>query len=246
MTKITLTRFNVGPRSYSKQDSYVACWKSNPDQNCPSIDGYLNGLIKQMQKFTDEPAAWSFSEWKGKGSNNTLDNWMAATAVVLEYRGKDLSQVAADLHTRANELGYAHIIMDSLSRKGEQTIAIIFPITESINKDQYARLASVLSEELGQYRAAEGNMAVSHLVHVDARCSVAAIDGAVIAPKAKIKETAKLYQSMDPRRFEASSAKAGAQIAEPVFTNDGLFEFPATPAESADALLRSIGVVLQS
>lgn len=242
MYDITLTRFNVNPRSYSKQDHYKACWKTCESDNCPTIGSHIKGLFKQLARFPDEPAAWSFSEWKGRGSNNTLDNWIAATAVVLEYRGSDLSQVAADLNTRAEKLGYAHLIMDSLTRKGDKSITIIFPLTDAVNKDQYARLAAVLSEELGQYSAVEGNMAASHLIHVDQHCAVAVIEGAVISPKAKIKETEKLYQQFDPRRFEAKSAKAGAQIAAPVVTHDGLFEWTSTPAEEADALLARLGV----
>ena len=248
MTPITLSRFNVNPRSYSLQDTYKACWKTEAEDNCPGIGTYLDGLLRQMSKFNDEPAAWSFSEWKGKGSNNTADNWLGSTAIVLEYRGKDLSQVAADLHTRARELGYAFLIMDSLSRKGEKTITIIFPLTERINKDQYARLASVLSEELGQYRAAEGNMACSHLIHVDKDCSLAAIEGAVIAPRQKIKETEKMWQSMDPRRFEAGGPAAAVHLSAPVVTHDGMFVWTDTPeekaAKTADELLRSIGVSL--
>ena len=239
MTPLTITRFNVGPRAYSKQDVYKACWKTEPEDNCHGIDGYLNGLLKQMAHFPDEPAAWSFSEWKGKGCNNHKENWLSASAVVLEYRGKDLAQVAADLNTRAKSIGYAHLLLDSLSRKGEKTITIIFPLTENVNKDQYARLAAVLSEELGQYRAAEGNMAVSHLIHMDKDCAIHLEEGAVIAPRQKIKETEKLYQSMDPRRFEAGGPSAGAQIAEPCVTHDGLFDW-GTPKD-ADELLRSLG-----
>jgi len=250
MTPITLTRFHTNPRSYGFADSYRACWQSTPEGSCHSIHGYMNGLMKQMTHFTSEPTAWSFSEWKPlKSANNSSEYWLSATAVVLEYRGKDLPQVAADLHTRASELGYAHILMDSRSRKGEATMTIVFPLTERVNKDQYARLAAVLSEELGQYRAAEGNMAATHLIHVDERCQQAVIEGAIIAPRAKIKETEKLYQSFDPRRFEAAGPVAGVQIGQPTFTShDGLFEWSTTDEEraamDADQLLRSIGADL--
>lgn len=240
---ITLTRFNVNPRSYSNEDTYKGVFMPDEENRHWDIEAHLLGLLKHMATFTDEPAAWSFSEWKGKGSNNTKDNWIAATAVVLEYRGKDLAQVASELHTRATELGYAHLLMDSLSRKGEKTITIIFPLTESINKDQYARLASVLSEELGQYRAAEGNMAATHLVHVDKDCSVAALAGAIISPRHKIKETEKLYQSMDPRRFEAGGPAAAVQIVAPVVTHDGLFDWGTQP-ETAGEVMERLGATL--
>lgn len=249
MTPITLTRFDMNPRSYSFFDAYRACWKSSDTDSCHSVAKYMTGLIQQMKRYTTEPAAWSFSEWRNtKATNNTLEYWQSATAIVLEYRGKDHSQVATDLYEKAQSLGYAFILMDSLSRKGEQTVTIIFPLSEAVNKEQYARLASVLSEELGQYRAAEGNMAATHLIHVDERCSLHMEDGAILAPRQKIKETEKLYQTMDPKRFEAAGPFAGVQIAEPVITHGGLFEWAETAQDkaqrTADELLASIGVKL--
>lgn len=251
MTPITLTRFNVKPRSYGFQDTYRACLKSTPQASCHGIQSYMDGLMTQMNTYVDEPTAWSFSEWRpAKSTNNTLEYWQAGTAIVLEYRGTDQpATVAAELHAKANALGYAHILMDSLSRKGATTITIVFPLTESVSKEQYARLASVLMEELGQYRAAAGNMACTHLIHVDRTCGQVICDGAVIAPRAKIKETEKAYQNMDCKRFEAAGAYASAQLAAPTMTShDGLFEWKPSPAEAAqlnaDALLASIGVQL--
>jgi len=247
MTPITLTRFNVNPRSYTKQDSYQACWHTDDDDNCPGIGAYLSGLITQMSKFHDEPAAWSFSSWKNlKNTNNTLDNWISASAIVLEYRAKDPAKVAANLYTKAVQYGYAHILMESMNRKGETTVSIIFPLAENVNKDQYARLAAVLSEELGQYRAAEGNMAVSHLIHVDKNCAAFCIEGAVIAPRQKIKETEKLYQNMDPHRFTASGPQDAVHVGAPIVTHDGLFEWAETEQEKAQRrtaeLMSSMGL----
>ena len=243
MYNITLTRFNVNPFSYSYADQYRGCWKST-NGDCHGIDGYMDGLIKQMARHTDEPAAWSFSEWKPrKATNNKAENWLRATAVILEYNTKnDAAEVAVALHDKATSLGYAHILMYSKSRNGDATTTIIFPLAEAIDDKQYARLASVLMEELGQYRAASGNMAMTHLIHVDETCSFVAADGAVIAPAPKIKDTFKLYQSMDCKRFEASSAKAGVQLVAPMVTSsDGLFEFPETAAER---ILRQAGLPL--
>lgn len=250
MIPITLTRFYTNPRSYGFADIYRACWKSTDDEACHTIEGYMTGLMKHMGQFTDSPTAWSFSEWRTlKSANNSMEFWLSATAIVLEYRGKDTGQVALDLYNRASDLGYAHILLDSLSRTGEKTVTIVFPLTECVNKDQYARLAAVLSEELGQYRAAKGNMAPTHLIHVDAKCRQAVVDGVVIAPKAKIKQTEKLYQNMDPKRFEAGGPAAGAQVAAPTVTShEGLFEWTPSDAEqasiNAEQLLRSIGADL--
>jgi len=249
MTAITLTRFIVNPRSYAYSDSYKACLDSTAGDNCHSIQLYMDGLMHQMQMHHDEPTAWSFSEWRR--GNNTSEYWLRATAVVLEYRGKDLAQVTTELNAKATNLGYAHILMDSLTRNGEQTISIVFPLTEAIDKKQYARLASVLMEELGQYRAADGNMACTHLIHIDARCEQAFIPGAVIAPRAKIKETEAAYQNMDPKRFEAGGSAAGVHLVAPITTShDGMFEWTPNAAEKAqidaNALLASIGVDLTS
>ncbi|QSR15762.1 hypothetical protein [Novosphingobium sp. KA1] len=235
MISITLTRFYANPRSYSYADTYKACLDPNAGYNCAGIQSYMTGLIRQMANHAGEPVAWSFSEWRGtKATNNTKEYWQTATAIVLEYRTKDNgAEIALALHTKATDLGYAHIIMDSLSRKGEPSITVVFPLTESVNAEQYARLAAVLSEELGVYNAAEGNMAPTHLIHVDGRCSQYVADGAVIAPRGKIKETQHLYQSMDPRRFEARSAPAALHLEKPVVTSeDGLFEWPETDAEA--------------
>ncbi|WP_168708727.1 hypothetical protein [Sphingobium sp. PAMC28499] len=250
MTKITLTRFNVSPRSYSYQDCYRACFDPNAGENCPGILGYMDGLIQLMGKFTAEPAAWSFGEWKGsKAANNHAEFWLSASAIGLEYRGKDLSAKAAALHEKAEALGYAHIIFDSMTRKGEDTVTIVFPLTEAINEGQYARLAKVLMSELDEYLAADGNCAMTHLFHVHERTAVQRFDGAVIAPKAKIKETAKLYQSMDPNQYCAGGKRAVPHLVEPTYTShDGLFEWAPSEAEkaqrTADELLASIGVKL--
>ena len=248
MTSITLTRFNVNPRSYSYQDSYRACLDATAGANCHSIQSYMNGLMSQMQNHPGEPAAWSFSEWTR--GNNTAEYWQAATAIVLEYRIKgDAAEIGLALHDRAVALGYAHIIMDSLSRQGDRTATIVFPLTERVTKEQYARLASILMEELGQYRAASGNMAFTHLIHVDHLCDQLFVSGAVIAPKAKIKETEKAYQNMDPRRFEAGGPAAAAHLVAPILTShDGMFEWAPNAADKAqmdaNTLLASIGVDL--
>ncbi|BBF70107.1 hypothetical protein [Sphingomonas bisphenolicum] len=206
--------------------------------------------MKQMANFTNEPAAWSFSEWKNlKATNNTSEYWLAATAIVLEYRSKDLAQIGETLHEKASALGYAHILMDSLSRKGERTATIVFPLTERVNKEQYARLAKVLMSELNVFHAADGNCAMTHLIHVDETCQQAVVDGAVIVPRAKIKETERLYQNMDPNYFCAGGPAAAVHIAPPVVTShDGMFEWAPSGVEkaqmTADAVLASIGVSL--
>ncbi|MGA1849496.1 hypothetical protein VH570_01495 [Sphingobium sp. HT1-2] len=251
MTRIDLTRFHVGPRSYSRADAYIACWKADTD-NCHDLASYMEGLIKQMAKFTDQPQAWSFSKWKtNKGANNHAEYWISAGAIALEYRGKDLAKKAVALHEAADNLGYAHIVMDSMSRKGEATVTIIFPLTEHVNEGQYARLAKVLMSELDVYQAADGNCAMTHLIHVHKDCAIIRYDGAVLAPGAKIKETAKLYQSMDANQFCGAGKRAIPHIVEPTFTShDGLFEWSNTDEEkaqkTADELLATIGVKLNS
>lgn len=252
MIAIELTRFFCGPRSYTRADSYIGCWKTEPDDNCHPIVGYMSGAIDQMKHFDDQPEAWSFGKWKPvKSANNHAKYWLSASAIGLEYRGSDLIAKATALHEKAEQLGYAHCLFTSKTRSGEATVTIMFPLTESINEGQYARLAKVLMSELDEYKAADGNCAMTHLFHVDRNSEVMAFEGAVIAPKTKIKETAKLYQSMDPNTFCSGGKRAAPHLNEPTFTShDGLFEWSPTPSEkaqaTADELLASVGVRLDS
>ncbi|MEG8219250.1 hypothetical protein OSJ57_01285 [Sphingomonas sp. HH69] len=92
-------------------------------------------------------------------------------------------------------------------------------------------------------------MAFTHLIHVDHLCDQLLVPGAVIAPKAKIKETEKAYQNMDPRRFEAGGPAAAVHLVAPILTShDGMFEWTPNASEKAqmdaNALLASICVDL--
>lgn len=229
MTSITLSRFYVNPLSYRYVDGYVACLDPNAGTNCPGIDGYMAGLAAQMSRYTDEPRAWSFGQWTR--GNNEAKNWICGTAIALEYRivGGNLD-IVDRLHDRAEALGYAHLLLDSLTRAGKPTITIVFPLTDTVNEKQYARLAAVLMEELSVYGSASGNMAATHLIHRDAASGHLIFDGAVIAPAAKIKETEKLYQNMDCRRFEGGGPAAGVHLIEPIRTHEDLFEWSAADA----------------
>jgi hypothetical protein len=251
MIQITLTRFQVTQRGYSRYDVYKACWKTLPDDNCHPITGYMAGAAKLMKTQKNQPQAWSFGNWKStKNVSNHKDNWNSATAIGLEYRGKDLAAKAQALHDAADELGYAHAIFNTMTRKGEATISIMFPLTETINEGQYARLAKVLMCELGVYLAADGNCAMTHLFHIHEDAQVIQYEGAVLAPKAKIKETRDLYQSKDPNEFCVGGKRAIPHLVDPIITShDGLFTWATTPAEKAqqleaDLLLKSIGVHL--
>lgn len=250
MTPIDLTRFNVGPRSYTRADAYIGCWKTDPSDNCHPITGYMVGAIDLMKRDSNQPEAWSFGKWKTvKAANNHAEYWLGANAIGLEYRGKDLAAKAATLHEKADALGYAHCLFDTMTRKGEATVTIMFPLTESINEGQYARLAKVLMSELDEFNAADGNCAMTHLFHVHSGSAVHAYEGAVISPKAKIKETAKMYQNLDPNYYCGAGKRAAPHICMPTFTShEGLFEWSPTSSEkaqaTADELLKSIGVNL--
>lgn len=251
MIQLTLTRFHVTQRGYSRCDAYKACWKTLPDDNCHPIAGYMAGAIELMKTQDDQPQAWSFGNWKStKNVNNHKDNWIEATAIGLEYHGKDLAAKAQALHDAAEALGYAHAIFDTMSRKGDASVTIMFPLSEAINEGQYARLAKVLMCEINEYRAADGNCAMTHLFHIHPETTIMAYEGAVLAPKAKIKETRDLYQSKDPNEFCVGGKRAIPHLVDPIITShDGLFSWATTPAEKAqqleaDLLLKSIGVHL--
>ncbi|WP_454884016.1 hypothetical protein [Sphingomonas oryzagri] len=228
MTDISLTQFDVTKKGYR----WAFAYKAMTSGFGHSIMDYMTGLVGIIRNYSDSPRAWSFCEWKR--GDNSMTNWLHATAIALEYKVKPgtYEDRLTDLNERVSALGYRYMILDSQTRAGKQTLSFVFPLTETINSDQYARLAAVLMEEIGAYGAAEGNMAATHLVHVHERCAQEMIEGAILHPRSKINETEKLYQVFDPCRFEAWSAAAGAQISMPTVTShDGLFEWSAADAD---------------
>ncbi|WP_223177755.1 hypothetical protein [Sphingobium sp. KCTC 72723] len=208
------------------------------------------GAIEHMKRFDDQPAAWSFGTWKNlKTANNHEEYWLSSTAIALEYHGKDLAAKGAALHAALDRLGYAHVIFDSMTRKGEATVSVMIPLTEAVNKGQYARLAKVLMSEINEYRAADGNCAMTHLCHVHSESEIVAHEGAILAPMAKIKETKDLYQGQDPNAFCGAGKRAIPHITPPTFTShDDLFVWTKTDVEiardDADAILAKIGLKL--
>ncbi|OAH42747.1 hypothetical protein AX777_05785 [Sphingobium yanoikuyae] len=252
-----LTRFNkLKDGDYARADSYVALWDharhvgGNLDEPSYHIASYMYGAIEQMKKFDKEPTAWGFGLYTtAQGTLNEADYWLETKTLLLPFHAKDRAKKRQELHEAAEKLGYAHVIFDTISSKGEPTVSIIVPLTEAINAKQYARLVTVLGFELGHWRAAKGYSAMTHLVHVDQNCVVESYDGAILAPKAKIKETAKMYQNIDKDYFCAAGPRAIPHLVEPTFTShDGLFEWTPTETEkaiqTADQLLATIGVKL--
>ncbi len=95
-------------------------------------------------------------------------------------------------------------------------------------------------EEIGAYGAADGNMAATHLIHIHERCAQEMIEGAILHPRGKIKDTEADHQNFDPTRFEAWSAAASAQIDMPTHTShDGLFEWSGQDAAQIVAMAQA-------
>lgn len=235
MANISLTQFDVTKRGYRWAFAYKASTGIGH-----SITDYMAGLIGIIKAYPDSPRAWSFCEWK-RGDNHK-ENLLHATAIVLEYKVRPgtYEDRLSDLNARVERLGYRYIILDSESRTGKQTISFVFPLTESIDAGLYARLAAVLMEEIGAYGAADGNMAATHLIHVNERCDQKMFEGAILHPRGKQKETEALYQNFDPCRFEAWGPSAGAQIGQPTVTShDGLFEWAGKDADQIMALAQA-------
>ncbi|WP_288484722.1 hypothetical protein [uncultured Novosphingobium sp.] len=248
MIPVTLTRFEKSSRAFTNVDSYKACLSSEHD-NCHSIESYMTGLIIQLHNHHDEPTGWSFAQWR-KGTN-IASNLVGANAIMLEYAmPRDDTAIVSRLHEKASELGWAFFLIDTETKSGN-TISIVFPLTSQINPKQYARLASILAEQLDEYRMELGSLAATHIVQVHRTSTPVVFPGECLDPEREIKRTAKSYQRLNARKFEGSrpAGKAATQNTnEPQFVEDDLFSWPVTAAEQramdADALLRSIGVNL--
>lgn len=249
MTSVTLARFEKSSRVFTFVDSYKACL-SNDHDNCHQIESYMTGLILQMNSHADEPTGWSFASWR-KGTN-TACNLVGANAIMLEYAlTRDDTDIVNRLLEKASALGWAFFLIDTETKSGN-TLTIVFPLTSLVNQKQYARLASILAEELDEYRMELGSLAATHIVQVHRTTTPAVIPGECMDPEAEIKRTAKMYQRLNARKFEGPrplGKLASLATAEPQFIEDDMFSWPITPAEQrimdADALLRRIGVNLE-
>lgn len=230
MTTITLSRFDKSTRAYTYVDTYKACLTSY-ETNCPPIQGYMDGLIKQMNKLPDEPCGWTFAQWKA--GTNLASNLVAAHAIVLEYALKrDDAEIVQRLHDRATSLGWVHFLIDTEAKSGN-TITVVFPLTSGINQSQYARLASILAEEMDEYGMEHGSLAATHIVNVHrSTTSCVFTTGKVLDPEAEIKRTAKMYQRLNARKYEGTRPLSKSTQSEgPLEIQDGLFTWFESPAE---------------
>lgn len=231
MTPVTLSRFEKSARCYTYVDSYKACLDSS-DHNCHSIQGYMNGLVAQIISHVDEPTGWSFAEWR-KGTNLS-SNLVGVNAVMLEYAmSRDDTDIINRLHDKAQKLGWAFFLIDTETRSGN-TLTIVFPLTSSINQAQYARLASILAEELDEYGMEHGCLAATHIIQVHRTTTPVVFQGTPMNPEREIKRTAKMYQRLNARKFEGTrpvSLHVTQSGSEAQAIEDGLFVFFETPAE---------------
>ena len=231
MTTVTLSRFEKPARCFTGVDTYKACL-SNADENCAPIQGYMDGLIRQLHNHADEPTGWSFASWR-KGTN-VASNLIGANAIMLEYAlSRDDSEIVQRLHDRAEDLGWAHFLIDTEAKSGN-TITIVFPLTSTIDQAQYARLASILAEQLDEYRMEHGCLAATHIVQVHRTTSPVVFFGTAMDPVKEIKRTAKMYQRLNARKYEGTRpvGKSFTQSEDaPQAIEDGLFVFFETPQE---------------
>lgn len=230
MTPITLSRFDKSARAFTFRDSYKGCL-SNADDNCAPIEFYMEGLIKQLKTYADEPTGWSFAEWR-KGTN-VASNLVGANAIMLEYAlPRDDTEIVQRLHDRAAALGWAHFLIDTESKSGN-TITIVFPLTSHIDPAKFARLASILAEELDEYGMEHGCLAATHIVQVHRSTISCVFPGTPLDPVKEIKRTAKMYQRLNARKYEGTrpARKLAAQGDGPLEIQDGLFTFFETPQE---------------
>ncbi len=233
MTSVSLSRFEKSARCFTLIDNYKACL-SNADENCAPVQGYMDGLIRQLHNHTDEPTGWSFATWR-KGTN-VASNLVGANAVMLEYAlSRDDTEIVQRLHDKARDLGWAHMLIDTETKSGN-TITLVFPLTSQIDQAQYARLASILAEQLDEYRMEHGCLAATHIVQVHRTTSPVVFSGTAMDPVKEIKRTAKMYQRLNARKYEGTrpSGKLLTQNENaPQAIEDGLFVFFETPQEKA-------------
>lgn len=203
MNPIILSRFEKSTKAYTLVDSYCACLSSTAT-DCHSVQAYMDGLIRQLQRHADEPTGWSFARWRR--GNNAAANLLESHAVVLEYAlPREDTEIVRRLHDRAKGLGWAFFLIDTESRTGN-TITITFPLTEGVTAAQYGRLSAVLAEQLGEYGMASGSLAATHIVHVHRHTTPAVFVGQVLDPQSEILRTADLYQDQIARRFEGQGS----------------------------------------
>jgi hypothetical protein len=233
MTPVTLSRFEKSARSYTYIDAYKACL-SSADSNCATIERYMQGLITQMHNHADEPCGWSFAEWR-KGTN-VASNLVGANAILLEYAMKrDDTDLITRLHAKAQKLGWAFFMIDTETKNGN-TLTVVWPLTSSVNQAQYARLASILAEEMDEYGMEHGCLAATHIINVHRQSTPIVIQGTPLDPVKEIKRTAKLYQRLNSRKYEGTrpvSKLTTPSENEPQAIEDGLFLFFETPKEKA-------------
>jgi hypothetical protein len=245
---ITLTKFDVTRSGYRYNSTDRAILTSDTEN---TILDFMVQNISKAKTNRKEPLAWSFSEWhETKETTNKEQFWLRSTAIALEYRYKDKDQnLLEELNERALALGEAHTLIDSTDRSGKRTATIVFYLSETVDRGQYARLSKIRMHELGFYGAASGNCAMTHLIHINENSDVLSFEGTIISPRSKIKETSKMYQDRNPDYFCARGPTAAVQLAPQMITSeDNLFEFPLTAREresmNVDAMLLSMGMDL--
>lgn len=231
MFSVTLSRFVKSDRAFTYTDGYKACLSNSAD-NCHPISTYMEYLIKQMNRLPDEPTGWSFAEWR-KGTN-VAANLVAAHALMLEYSlPREDTEIVTRLHEKATKLGWAFFMIDTESKRGN-TITVVFPLTSGINQAQYARLASIMAEELDEYGMEHGCLAATHIVQVHRSTLSFVVPGNAFDPMNELKRTAKMYQQLRALKYEGTRPR-GKPVTQsddaPQAIEDGLFCWFETPAE---------------
>lgn len=226
MSQITLARFEKSARCYTFNDAYAACVRAS--DRCHGIGAHMDGLIRQIQLYPDEPRGWSFASW-ARGTNIS-SNFKEAYAIVLEYPLDAFER----LRGKVTLLGWTCIWITT-ETKTRNTITLAIPLNKPVNHKQYARLASVIAFKLDEYDMERGCIAAHHIVNVYATSIAVVEEGSrgVLDPVLFIKMTERDYQNQTARKFEGS-APGKASMPVPVATvmvADDLFAWPESDAE---------------
>jgi hypothetical protein len=220
MTQITITRFANGQRSYSRANSYVATVAT--DERMNAVITYIENCASQ-QRHHGGPSGLSFGRWIGSTNKDT--DFREAHALAMDWRVEQFEE----LQRAAERLPFARVWFTGEDRaKTLNTITLVIPFSAPATKAEYERIASCIAKELDVCGLIDGSLAVNHITNVHANTMTAYERGRIMGPQAYIRDTAKLYQAKDAKKYQGTRPLSEQLHTVMVADDDGLFELPET------------------
>ncbi len=227
MTNLTITRFNITPSGYSRNDT-LDC------PHGPNFVELLDACVEQIPT-SNKATAWSFGKFQAGAMSGKSAVEGSSSCLVLEYKntGKTPEEVADwvnEIRSAADDRGFGYYLINTMTRTRQHTLSVVFPLNTPVNEKRYARLVTVLAEQMGVGKATSGIASYTHLIHVHENTGIEYVAGPLISPDFYIKMTKHLAQNIDPTQFEKARSRADVHLDRPTFTTDeaGLFDWPDT------------------